>query len=115
MLGNNNLMAIVVGKHIPRIKPHSKRGYMRSQLLRRGIKLPAGTFASKFRISNILAVTIGKTKMHALLRGTVQLVGGKIISEHIAPVIRKPKFAGIRVPVKGDSWLNKMPLQANRS
>src|SRR5438128_2944160 len=66
---------------------------------RRG-EFAAGMFFAIFRIGNRPSMAIGIAKMHAGLRGIIELIRRLIITEPIPAVVREPQLVALWLPIE---------------
>src|SRR5690606_31218479 len=80
MLGNEDLVAIVLRKCLPRVELHAERSNMRTEQLDRRHTLCAIPKMAEFRIFHVLAVAIRKAEIQSGARRDIELARRHVIA-----------------------------------
>src|SRR5688500_4223672 len=95
--------ATVLGReHGAVVEPHPERGDVRAQLPGRRLELRAGAPIAEFRIGDVALMAERVAEVEAGARRSVELVGGHVVAQLVAAVVREPESAGLGVPVEAD-------------
>ena len=73
---------------------------MRPELLRRRNELLARVLRAELRIGNVAAVAIRKAEILRHRSDVVELVGRRVVAQHVATVVGEPEVLGARIPVE---------------
>jgi hypothetical protein len=84
VFGDENLFEVFGWKFVACVKPHAQRGYMRTEVhCRRDVLSFA--FIAELGILLVLSVTVWKAEVKPLFPGAIELIGGKVVTEIVAP------------------------------
>jgi len=101
VLCDEDLVAILGGKHRSGIERHPDRGHVRSELSSGRTKLTARTIG-ELGILQIATVTVRIPEVQAGFGRVMQRIRWALVSEHVSPVVREPQFVGSWLPVESD-------------
>ena len=100
VFGNEDLIPILLGKHVTGVKTHADGGHMGTQVAGGRSKFLAAPLLAKFGIGNVPSMAVRITKVESGTSGAVELIRWAIIPQPVAAIIGKPEFFGFRTPVK---------------
>src|SRR5450759_3953910 len=102
VLGDEDLAAVLGGEHRTRVEPHPERRDVGAQLEGRRAEALAGKLLAELRVGDVSSVAVREPEVEAGVRREVQLVGGAVVSEPVAPVVREPQLLRLGMPVETD-------------
>ena len=91
VLGDEDLVAVFGGEHRPGVKAQAERRDVGAECLCRRREFVAGTLAAEFGVANGVAVTVWIAKVHAGLRGVVQLARRAVVAQPVAAIVGEPE------------------------
>src|SRR5262249_47622115 len=100
VLGDEYLVAVRRRKHRAGVKAHTQGSHMRPQVQHRWYKILAGTLGAKLRVSDVLAMAVGVTKVQAWFGSVIEFVRRHVVAKHVTTIIGEPQFFRLWMPIE---------------
>jgi hypothetical protein len=102
VLGDEDVVAVLVRKHVASVEPHPERGDVRTQVLRRPREFGTPPLCTKLRIRDVTTVAERVAEVKPGLGGSIELIRGQIVTQLVTAIVGEPQLVGVRVPVETD-------------
>ena len=106
MFGDEDLIAVFLGKHVAGVETHSQSRYVRTEILDGRDKLVATALIAELGIGDVGAMAVGIAEVLSIGGYSVQFVRGHIVAHPVSSIVREPQLARFWVPIEADGVAN---------